>query len=186
MLTDENDCSIQDDGVGWLVATAGVAMPKATAVCDTNPNDPCCRSCAQVESKPPTGCVALSADPVCETVAPGQSYASWDTLHDALNLRCYDQRQRFGFDLLYDTARYVWSDQQHARAAVRRQDRRHESALRHRGEQYDSPRSSGVLGRHRRCTLARYRGSGVFDGFGAELFDRAADGCAGPVDNPVG
>ncbi|MES1173175.1 MAG: hypothetical protein ABUL62_02510 [Myxococcales bacterium] len=107
MLSDENDCSIRDDGVGWFVATAGNPMPKATAVCATNPNDPCCRSCAQAESTPPAGCAALSADAVCGTVATGQTYATWDTLHDSLNLRCYDQRRRFGFDLLYDTSRYV-------------------------------------------------------------------------------
>jgi hypothetical protein len=32
---------------------------------------------------------------------------TWNQLHDSLNLRCYRQQQRFGFDLLYPTDRYV-------------------------------------------------------------------------------
>jgi hypothetical protein len=105
MLTDENDCSIRDDGIGWFVGSSS-HMPKATAACAINPNDPCCRSCAENETSPPTGCAPLSADPVCAG-APAGSYNTWDSLHDSLNLRCYDQKQRFGFDLLYETQRYV-------------------------------------------------------------------------------
>jgi hypothetical protein len=105
MLTDENDCSIRDDGIGWFVGSSS-HMPKATAVCAGNPNDACCRSCAQNETSPPAGCTPLSADPACMG-APAGSYNTWDNLHDALNLRCYDQKQRFGFDLLYETQRYV-------------------------------------------------------------------------------
>jgi hypothetical protein len=105
MLSDENDCSIRDDGVGWFVGATS-HMPKATQACATNPNDPCCRSCAQNESSPPSGCMALSADPVCMGAAAGD-YNKWDNLNDSLNLRCYNQKQRFGFDLLYETQRYV-------------------------------------------------------------------------------
>jgi hypothetical protein len=105
MLTDENDCSIRDDGVGWFVGATS-HMPKATAPCALNPNDPCCRSCAQNESAPPAGCLALSADPVCMGAVAG-TYNTWDNANDSLNLRCYDQKQRFGFDLLYETQRYV-------------------------------------------------------------------------------
>jgi hypothetical protein len=106
MLSDENDCSIRDDTVGWLVGSSN-RMPLSTVACATNPNDPCCRSCAQNENSPPSGCVALTADANCKTVPSGASYATTDTLHDSLNLRCYAQHQRFGFDLLYDTSRYV-------------------------------------------------------------------------------
>jgi hypothetical protein len=105
MLSDENDCSIRDDGVGWFVGATS-HMPKATQACAANPNDKCCRSCAQNETSPPSGCMALSADPVCMG-APAGSYNTWDNLHDSLNLRCYNQKQRFGFDLLYGTDRYV-------------------------------------------------------------------------------
>ncbi|MEI9954672.1 MAG: hypothetical protein WDO74_38310 [Pseudomonadota bacterium] len=106
MLSDENDCSIRDDGVGWFVGSAN-RMPLSTKVCESNSNDPCCRSCAQKESAPPSGCQPLSADANCMTIPKGSQYATWDTLHDSLNLRCYNQHKRFGFDLLYDTGRYV-------------------------------------------------------------------------------
>ncbi|HEY8943552.1 MAG TPA: hypothetical protein VIM73_04790, partial [Polyangiaceae bacterium] len=105
MLSDENDCSIQDSGVGWFVGATS-HMPKATEACANNPNDPCCRSCAQNETNPPSGCKPLSQDAVCMG-APMNSYNTWDTLNDSLNLRCYNQKQRFGFDLLYPTRRYV-------------------------------------------------------------------------------
>ena len=105
MLSDENDCSIQDSGVGWFVSSTS-HMPKATAACATNPNDACCRSCAQNEASPPSGCMPLSQDPVCMGAA-ANSYNTWDTANDSLNLRCYNQKQRFGFDLLYPTSRYV-------------------------------------------------------------------------------
>jgi len=102
MLSDENDCSIRDDGLGWMIG-ANPRLPKATAVCDSNPNDPCCRSCASAESTPPAGCAPLGADAACKDA----SSATLDLQHDPLNLRCYAQRQRFGLDLLYPTERYV-------------------------------------------------------------------------------
>jgi hypothetical protein len=115
MLTDENDCSIRDDGVGWFVSTQSnakgtVYMPRATSQCNANPNDPCCRSCAQKETNgPPADCPALADDPVCKstpTWAPAQNQPNQPS-GDAINLRCYNQKKRFGFDLLYETSRYV-------------------------------------------------------------------------------
>ena len=106
ILSDENDCSITDSGVGWFVGSTS-RMPRATAACATDESDPCCRSCAQREAAPPTGCVALADDPVCKTVTAGQPYATWDNLHDSLNLRCFDQKGRFGFDLLNPVERYI-------------------------------------------------------------------------------
>jgi hypothetical protein len=103
-LSDENDCSIRDDGVGWFVGATS-HMPKATVQCATDPNDPCCRSCAQNESTPPTGCVALPSDANCAG-ATGGAFNTWDNLNDSLNLRCFHQKARFGFDLLYPTTRY--------------------------------------------------------------------------------
>ena len=105
MLSDENDCSIRDEGLGWMVGAA-MRMPRATAACSLNPNDKCCRSCSATESTPPVGCLALSADTSCQGDSASPS-ASWDPLHDSLNMRCYQQQQRFGLDLLYPTARYV-------------------------------------------------------------------------------
>jgi hypothetical protein len=104
-LSDENDCSIRDDGVGWFVG-ASSHMPRATVACATDANDACCRSCAQNELTPPTGCVALSVDANCAG-ALGGSYNTWDNLNDSLNLRCFHQKARFGFDLLYPTQRYT-------------------------------------------------------------------------------
>jgi hypothetical protein len=105
ILSDESDCSIVDEGVGWFVGSSQ-RMPLAASACDANPNDKCCRSCATSEASPPEGCVAISEDSVCKTVPSGQSFATWDALHDSLNLRCFDQRRRFGFDLLYPIERY--------------------------------------------------------------------------------
>ena len=105
ILSDESDCSIMDSGVGWFVGSSA-RMPLSTAACATNPNDACCRSCAQNETTPPAGCSSLAQDSVCSTKAAGASYATWDALHDSLNLRCYNQHQRFGFDLLYPIERY--------------------------------------------------------------------------------
>ena len=106
MLSDENDCSIRDDSVGWFVGSSS-RMPLSTKVCETDPNNKCCRSCAQKEGGPPDGCVALTADETCKNKTATQQFAAWDATHDALNLRCYNQHQRFGFDLLYETQRYV-------------------------------------------------------------------------------
>jgi hypothetical protein len=98
MLSDENDCSIRDDGAGWLVASSSV-LPRATSACDTNPNDVCCRSCGQRDDVPPPGCAALAGDASCQISTPRSD--------DAANVRCFKQRSRFGFDLLYPTSRYV-------------------------------------------------------------------------------
>ncbi|HEV8246208.1 MAG TPA: hypothetical protein VGP93_10590, partial [Polyangiaceae bacterium] len=107
MLSDENDCSIIDEGQGWLVGlqqTGGTPfqMPRATAACATNPNDVCCRSCASSEGGgPPAGCTDLASDTEC---AKGGNLSA---VEDNLNLRCYEQKRRFGFNLLYPTKRYV-------------------------------------------------------------------------------
>ena len=98
MLTDENDCSIQDEGYGWLMARAA-PMYRATSVCKTDPNDACCQSCA--ESVPNPGCRPTSEDSEC---AKGFTLPQAD---DDLNLRCFHQKERFGFSLLYPIERYV-------------------------------------------------------------------------------
>ncbi len=103
VLTDENDCSVSDSGPGFYVAgTAGNArLPRGTQICATDPNHDCCRSCALSEANPPPGCSALSADPGCPpNVAP------FTGAEEHANLRCYEQRRRFGIDFLYPTDRY--------------------------------------------------------------------------------
>jgi hypothetical protein len=38
--------------------------------------------------------------------APPETYNTWDNQNDSLNLRCFDQKRRFGFDLLNPLWRY--------------------------------------------------------------------------------
>ncbi|UQA60005.1 hypothetical protein [Polyangium aurulentum] len=102
LLTDENDCSTREGGQYYLVnqgnTTEGAAfrMPHARSVCATNPDDPCCVSCGQT---PPAGCTPAETDPVCQ--------GPMTVLEDPVNLRCFDQKRRFGIDFLYPVERYV-------------------------------------------------------------------------------
>jgi hypothetical protein len=106
MLTDENDCSMAEGGIGWMAAQAGTpdgalfALPRATSECLTAPNSPCCRSCALVENAPPNGCQPQASDPSCTP-----PYHTDFT--DPINLRCWEQKRRFGIDFLYPIERYV-------------------------------------------------------------------------------
>jgi hypothetical protein len=109
MLSDENDCSVVDGGIGWLTTHPGETgstfhMPRPTSTCGTDPNSACCRSCAVQESSPPEGCQPVASDPDCQ---PSPPVPVLNNLEDPLNLRCYQQKQRFGFDLLHSTQRYV-------------------------------------------------------------------------------
>ena len=87
MLSDENDCSIRPEGMYYYPARIqgadAISMPRASAACASDPNDPCCYSCTQ--SSPPQGC------------APDPSCASEPTLElsgpaDDPNLRCLRQK----------------------------------------------------------------------------------------------
>jgi hypothetical protein len=91
MLTDENDCSVQDSAYGWLVADA--KLRTGTSACANDPNDRCCTYCGYAAA--PEGCPPLESDPGCLAAAK-----------DNVNLRCWDQKRRFGVDLLYPTSRY--------------------------------------------------------------------------------
>lgn len=105
LVTDENDCSTREGGQYWFSnqgldpSMSGKAfhLPRARAVCATNPDDPCCASCGQ---SAPDGCLPASADPACN--AP-----PFDTTEDPINLRCFDQKRRFGVDFLYPIDRYT-------------------------------------------------------------------------------
>jgi hypothetical protein len=108
MVSDENDCSIVDGGMGWLAAQDAYPftavpprtfhLPQATSACSSDPNDACCRSCGSTAPTPP-GCVPLGADPACQSQHDDDS--------DRLNLRCWEQKRRFGVDFLHPTSRYV-------------------------------------------------------------------------------
>ncbi len=102
MLTDENDCSVIDDdgSQGWLVTKLDdFRLPRASAACAENPDDPCCHSCAAAA---PNGCTPNENDGECS-----KTNRSLDKSEDGNNLRCFEQKRRFGLDLLYPLDRYI-------------------------------------------------------------------------------
>lgn len=105
LLSDENDCSFRAIGQSWRAASSNQALPPmyaASAACADNPGDRCCYSCAA--ATPPAGCEW--AESTC--VADDTHLADRLPLAaDAANLRCFDQKRRFGIDFLYPTERYV-------------------------------------------------------------------------------
>ena len=123
VLTDENDCSIMDGGdyynnakYGYLLARTVVPgtnnkynLPVATAACESNPNDLCCVSCLQ-RGTAPEECRA-EVEAACNAFGPNipdDNYADNLTPEaDAPNVRCFNNKKRFGVDLLYPTQRYV-------------------------------------------------------------------------------
>jgi hypothetical protein len=103
MLTDENDCSIRDDDYGNWLATTGddrKLPPRATSACEKDPNDRCCLPCL-VTGGIPEGCTPPSADPTCKV---GSNLSEVEAPR---NLRCWENKRRFGYDFLYPTSRYV-------------------------------------------------------------------------------
>ncbi|MBW2455082.1 MAG: hypothetical protein JRI68_11255 [Deltaproteobacteria bacterium] len=101
MTTDENDCSTRDGGQFYFAnqiyqpgSSNPYHLPKPRAACATDPNSPCCRSCGQA---PGDGCDDSQDD--CS--------GSLSSLDDSINLRCFDQKRRFGIDFLYPIDRYV-------------------------------------------------------------------------------
>jgi hypothetical protein len=97
MLSDENDCSVIDGGRAWRVVDL-VAIPRATTVCDTNPLDACCRSCADTTQI--AGCAPPADDPECQK-------GPYTPDENGFGIHCYEQKRRFGVDYLYPIERYV-------------------------------------------------------------------------------
>ena len=106
MLSDENDCSVVDGGYNWIAAqtsnpnNTAFHLPRGTSACAQDPDSPCCRSCNAADGAPPAGCGPLASDPECQKGA-------WDDQGDHPNLRCWQQKKRFGLEFLYPTRRYV-------------------------------------------------------------------------------
>ncbi|MDI1436621.1 hypothetical protein [Polyangium sorediatum] len=104
MLSDENDCSIKEYGQFYYVGMGkqadgtDVRLPRARKECALDPRDPCCKSCGQDPGSCP-------ADPTCE--GPDGNPARLTPEEDDPNLRCWDQKRRFGIDFLYPVDRYV-------------------------------------------------------------------------------
>jgi len=108
MLSDENDCSIIDGGRSFRVLESG-QMPRATSVCASDPNSPCCQPCDAAQRD---GCPALASDPACRE-------GPYPPDLDSQFLRCFAQKRRFGEDFLYPVERYI---QGLTRPNVRRRD----------------------------------------------------------------
>lgn len=100
MLTDENDCSITDeDGrQGWLASATMSRLPRSSSTCATDPDGACCHPCV-VEAPP--GCTPNAEDAECS------KGAHLGVEEDQPNSRCFDQKRRFGMDLLYPVERYI-------------------------------------------------------------------------------
>ncbi len=111
MLTDENDCSIREQGQFYYAAQQKTGngsvfhLPRGRAICDQSPNDECCFSCGQSGPKDDSGNPICPEDPTCKT-ADGQT-AYLDDVEDHINLRCWNQKRRFGIDFLYGIDRYA-------------------------------------------------------------------------------
>jgi len=108
MVTDENDCSIADVQGGQnfypllatpkpSTATTGTYLKHGTTACLTNPNDRCCVNCGQAA---PEGCTPTGEDAECGKGALTRG-------EDPENLRCWNQKKRYGIDFLYPPQRYV-------------------------------------------------------------------------------
>ncbi|MDI3289593.1 hypothetical protein [Polyangium sp. 15x6] len=96
-LTDENDCSIKETGLHYLVAEPD-RLPRPRSECATNPNDPCCKSCGVDPGDCPV-------DPTC--FGPQGDILRLSTNEDPINLRCFDPKRRFGIDFLHPVDRYI-------------------------------------------------------------------------------
>ncbi|XXT18603.1 hypothetical protein WME94_51085 [Sorangium sp. So ce429] len=99
MLSDENDCSIREEGRNYLVAETrnGFRLWRPRPECANNPGDPCCKSCSQDRG-------TCKEVPECTGADGFPARLSLD--EDPVNSRCWDQKRRFGFDFLYPIERY--------------------------------------------------------------------------------
>lgn len=101
-ITDENDCSIAttqltsngEVGTQFHVMLESEPLWRPSAQCDVDPNDICCASCG---SNAPEGCSEMDC-------SAGVVY---ERSEDHVNLRCFDQKRRFGVDMLYPVQRYI-------------------------------------------------------------------------------
>lgn len=102
MLSDENDCSIREEGTYWLAAETKQRMWRPRSECAIDPGDPCCYSCKQTSPVGENGC---PADPSCFDSSGQPRFLSEG--EDPIYLRCFEQKRRFGFDFLYPIDRYT-------------------------------------------------------------------------------
>jgi hypothetical protein len=101
-VTDDDDCSAMAGGTGYEADSLGrlalgheVVLHRPTSICAENENDACCVSCLNPEVAP-----AHCDLSECE----GDALLSRE--EDPPQLRCFDQRRRFGRNFLYPLERY--------------------------------------------------------------------------------
>lgn len=93
LLSDEDDCSLDPSAQAHLLL--GAPFYRATSACVDDPSDACCTSCGLAS---PEGCA--SPDPACQQPL-------YSPPEDHQNLKCWDQKRRYGVEFRYPTARYV-------------------------------------------------------------------------------
>jgi hypothetical protein len=108
LATDENECSVRDGSQYFFAlqrytpgGTTQYHLPKPRAACAKNPNDPCCRSCGQ---PPGQGCDTSQDN--CDANKDGKPDPV-SPQDDAINMRCFEQKRRFGIDFMQPTSRYA-------------------------------------------------------------------------------
>lgn len=107
MLSDENDCSLREHRQAWTIADVDL-MWRGTAACEADPNAECCMPCATMAY--PAACPTEPSQGDASKPVP-LGCAATQGFHEPLlehpNLRCFDQKRRFGVDLLQPLARYT-------------------------------------------------------------------------------
>ena len=111
MISDEDDCSIKESKQFYYAAQIQSSggqpfrLPAARAVCASDPGNECCFSCGQKGPLDNDGNPICPKDPSC-TTADGK-FVYLDDLSDNINVRCFDQKRRFGIDFLQPISRYA-------------------------------------------------------------------------------
>ncbi|NUO50925.1 MAG: hypothetical protein HOV80_18890 [Polyangiaceae bacterium] len=100
LFSNENDCSTDTFSLGHYLFLDRPYY-KATSVCQEDPNDPCCTSCALGV---PLGCVP---DPACGPDVGTSAAYTYTIAEDPKSLRCWEQKRRYGTDFLFPISRYV-------------------------------------------------------------------------------
>jgi hypothetical protein len=93
VLSDEDDCSTSITPDSWELFDNARPLERPTAACARDPNDACCVPCGQ---EPPE----CEPDPLCESEPLLQESI------ERQNLRCFEQKRRYGRDVLYPVERY--------------------------------------------------------------------------------
>jgi len=98
-VTDENDYSFVDGGLGWVAAAKTRSDPifhGGASVCKSNPNDRCCNNCGEGDLP---GCTPHAQDPACAQPL--------DDNTDPTNLRASRSKEQYGIDFDWPIDRYV-------------------------------------------------------------------------------